>query len=315
MNDACIEIKLSNNQYLYYKADDGAPENLGITLATASFWHKDDQGKLKGQEQSFLELIASLATKLEGTNLRTFSLFYHLDLSDYTQCYLLDNNKKQRLSLAALNLLRQQNHNSEISDYINDHLLDCLYQPDSQNLGTSPVASKTTNAVAAEGDEILPTQVKWAQRYFAIAHLVSTWSKDPSTKVGAIIVGDKGQIISQGYNGFPRGVHDLAERYNHRETKYKFIVHAEMNAILNALYNGSSVVGASIYIHNLPVCQECAKAIIQSGIAKVYIDTKISERWQEAWKISCTMFREAGIEIYYFDAQSKRLSGLTDDEQ
>ena len=137
------------------------------------------------------------------------------------------------------------------------------------------------------------SNIKWAVRYFEIAELVSSWSKDPSTKVGAIIVGDKGQIIAQGYNGFPRGVEDLEERYNHRETKYKFVVHAEMNAILNALYNGSSVVGASIYIHNLPVCQECAKAIVQSGIAKVFIDTEISGKWMDAWQISKTMFKEA----------------------
>ena len=134
--------------------------------------------------------------------------------------------------------------------------------------------------------------------------------KDPSTKVGAIIVGDKGQIISQGYNGFPRGVCDSDERYNVRETKYKFVVHAEMNAILNALYNGSSVDGASIYVHALPVCQECAKAIIQAGIAKVYIDTKVNERWQEAWSFSKTMFDEANVKVYYFDKQNLSLTEI-----
>ena len=79
-----------------------------------------------------------------------------------------------------------------------------------------------------------PVRIKWIQRYFKIAEQVSSWSKDPSSKIGAIIVGDKGQIISQGYNGFPRGVIDSEDRYNQRETKYKLVVHAEMNAILNA---------------------------------------------------------------------------------
>lgn len=159
----------------------------------------------------------------------------------------------------------------------------------------------------AEADTPAP---KWVSRYFEIAGLVGTWSKDPSTKVGAIIVGDKGQIISQGYNGFPRGVRDNPERYNNREMKYRLVVHAEMNAILNALYNGSSVVGASIYIHNLPVCQECAKAIIQAGIARVFIDTSVNERWGEAWEISKTMFSESGVRCYYFDAREMKVDRI-----
>ena len=151
---------------------------------------------------------------------------------------------------------------------------------------------------------------RWVSRYFEIAGLVGTWSKDPSTKVGAIIVGDKGQIISQGYNGFPRGVKDSPERYNNRELKYRLVVHAEMNAILNALYNGSSVVGASIYIHNLPVCQECAKAIIQAGLARVFIDTSVNERWGDAWEISKTMFSEAGVRCYYFDREALKVERI-----
>ena len=164
-------------------------------------------------------------------------------------------------------------------------------------------------AVPESADSDIPSP-KWVSRYFEIAGLVGTWSKDPSTKVGAIIVGDKGQIISQGYNGFPRGVKDSPERYNNRELKYRLVVHAEMNAILNALYNGSSVVGASIYIHNLPVCQECAKAIIQAGLARVFIDTSVNERWGEAWEISKTMFSESGVRCYYFDREALRLERI-----
>lgn len=169
------------------------------------------------------------------------------------------------------------------------------------------VSAVTGGSSDAEADTPAP---KWVSRYFEIAGLVGTWSKDPSTKVGAIIVGDKGQIISQGYNGFPRGVRDNPERYNNREMKYRLVVHAEMNAILNALYNGSSVVGASIYIHNLPVCQECAKAIIQAGIARVFIDTSVNERWGEAWEISKTMFSESGVRCYYFDAREMKVDRI-----
>lgn len=140
---------------------------------------------------------------------------------------------------------------------------------------------------------------KWIKRYMQLADQVSSWSKDPSTKVGAVIVGDKGQIISQGYNGFPRGVKDSETRYEDRALKYKLVVHAEMNAILNALYNGASVKGCALFVHNLPVCNECAKAIIQSGIKKVYMDTEINERWQDSWEITRKMFAEAGIEYEF----------------
>ncbi len=140
---------------------------------------------------------------------------------------------------------------------------------------------------------------KWIFRYMNLANLVSTWSKDPSTKVGAVIVGDNGQIVSQGYNGFPRGVKDSDERYNDRPLKYKLVVHAEMNSILNALYNGASVKGCTLFVHNLPVCNECAKAIIQSGIKKVYMDTEINERWQESWNLTKQMFDEASVEYEF----------------
>lgn len=142
---------------------------------------------------------------------------------------------------------------------------------------------------------------KWIKRYFEIARTVSTWSKDPSSKIGAVIIGDNGQIISQGYNGFPRGVNDAEERYNNRELKYKMVVHAELNAILNALYNGSSVKGASIFVHGLPICTDCAKAIIQSGIKAVYIDSLRDGIWLNMWEISQKMFNEANIEVYVFD--------------
>jgi dCMP deaminase len=140
---------------------------------------------------------------------------------------------------------------------------------------------------------------KWIKRYLDLATAVALWSKDPSTQVGAVIVGDNGQIVSQGYNGFPRGVLDSDERYNDRPLKYKLVVHAEMNAILNALYNGASVKGCTLFVHNLPVCNECAKAIIQSGINKVYMDTEINERWQESWNLTKQMFEEAGVEYEF----------------
>ena len=134
-----------------------------------------------------------------------------------------------------------------------------------------------------------------------LAEQVSTWSKDPNTKVGAVIVGSKGQILTQGYNGFPRGIRDTDKRLQDREKKLSLVVHAEMNAIFNATYNGVSLDGATLYVYGLPVCSECAKGIIQVGIKKVVIESaKINSRpqWAESWKMSAEMFREAGVIIF-----------------
>ena len=138
---------------------------------------------------------------------------------------------------------------------------------------------------------------KWDERYLALAQAVSTWSKDPSTQVGAVTVGKKKEVLSQGFNGFPRKIIDSEERYNHRETKYKFVVHAEMNAIYNATYSGVSLDGATLYVFGLPICSECAKGIIQVGIKKVVIQqTKALKHWTQSVELSKSMFIEAGIE-------------------
>ncbi|MGE4594357.1 MAG: dCMP deaminase family protein, partial [Gammaproteobacteria bacterium] len=132
---------------------------------------------------------------------------------------------------------------------------------------------------------------KWDNRYLSLAKEVATWSKDPSTQVGAVTVGAKKEVLSQGFNGFPRGIKDTDERYNHRETKYRFVVHAEMNAIYNATYSGTSLDGATLYIYGLPICSECAKGIIQVGIKKVVIEkSKELDNWNESLRLSQEMF-------------------------
>jgi dCMP deaminase len=139
---------------------------------------------------------------------------------------------------------------------------------------------------------------KWDQRYLALAKEVSTWSKDPSTQVGAVTVGSKKEVLSQGFNGFPRGIDDSDERYNDRETKYKLVVHAEMNAIYNATYSGTSLDGATLYVYGLPICSECAKGIIQVGIKKVVVEkSKELDNWNESVQLSKKMFDEAGVEL------------------
>lgn len=138
---------------------------------------------------------------------------------------------------------------------------------------------------------------KWTRRYLDIAKEVSTWSKDPSKQIGAVAVGDKGQILSQGYNGFPRGVKDTDDRYNNREEKYKYVVHGEMNCIYNACNSGVSLNGATLYVTGLPVCSECAKGIIQVGIKKVVMEypKDIPPIWEQSVQLTKQMFLEANI--------------------
>ncbi len=143
---------------------------------------------------------------------------------------------------------------------------------------------------------------KWDERYLSLAKEISTWSKDPSTQVGAVTVGRKKEVLSQGFNGFPRGIHDTDERYNNRKSKYKFVVHAEMNAIYNATYSGTSLDGATLYVYGLPICSECAKGIIQVGIKKVVIEkSKELDNWNQSVGLSQEMFIEAGVELVIKD--------------
>ncbi len=141
----------------------------------------------------------------------------------------------------------------------------------------------------------------WDRKYFDLAQVVSTWSKDPSTKIGAVVVGDSGQVLSQGYNGFPRGMSDLDELYADRELKYKRICHAEMNAIYNASRTGVSLYGSTIYVYGLPVCHECAKAIIQVGISRVVMQEQESggDRWNDSCDIAQRFFKESGVMVTY----------------
>ena len=146
---------------------------------------------------------------------------------------------------------------------------------------------------------------KWDLRYLQLAKEVSSWSKDPSTQIGAIAVGTKGQVLSQGYNGFPRGIEDRVSYYENRETKYKYVVHAEMNVIYNATYNGVSLDGATLYVTGLPVCSDCAKGIIQVGIRRVVmIEQNVPQKWIESWKTTAGMFEQANIDWEFINVSN-----------
>lgn len=143
---------------------------------------------------------------------------------------------------------------------------------------------------------------KWDVRYIELAYKVSEWSKDPSTKIGCVVVGDKGQVLAQGYNGFPRGIEDSKERLNDRETKLKYVVHGEMNAIYNACYNGISLEGSTMYVTGLPTCSDCAKGVIQVGIKRVVWPKElenVEDRWKESIELTMSMFDEAGVKYEF----------------
>ena len=144
---------------------------------------------------------------------------------------------------------------------------------------------------------------KWDERFLDLAATIGTWSKDPSSGIGSIIVDPESKrILSTGYNGFPSGIDDSEERLYNRELKYKYIVHGEMNAIYNATHNGISLKGSTIYVTGQPICSKCALGIISVGIKKVVIRKTGTWRdtWVEDWNFSKQLFEESGVqyEVY-----------------
>lgn len=147
-------------------------------------------------------------------------------------------------------------------------------------------------------------QDKWVKRMLGLAAHIAEWSKDPSTKVGAVIADSHNRIVSLGFNGFAKGVEDLPERLNNRELKYEMVVHAEVNAILFA---DRALHDCSLFVHPLPPCSRCAAVIIQSGIKAVYTP-KITgdnvQRWKDSCLIAEQMFADAGVTLRYVDVGS-----------
>ena len=139
---------------------------------------------------------------------------------------------------------------------------------------------------------------KWDLRFIGLAQHISTWSKDPSTKVGCVVVGADREIRSTGFNGFPRGINDDEERLTDREKKYPLICHAEETAIMHAARIGVSLKDSTAYV-TWPPCSRCARSLIQAGIREiVYPETgKIPERWIEDFTIADSMLNEAGVAV------------------
>jgi dCMP deaminase len=152
---------------------------------------------------------------------------------------------------------------------------------------------------------------EWDQRFLALAEHIAQWSKDPSTKTGAVIVDDKRRVVSVGYNGFPRGVIDTNARYDDRELKYKMIVHCERNAILFA---PRSCDGCTLYTWPFMSCAPCAALVIQAGIKRCVappLPEHLKERWEDDLRTARWMFVEAGVELVECGRSPYAMRGAT----
>lgn len=177
---------------------------------------------------------------------------------------------------------------------------------------------------------------KWDYRFVNAAQFYSEWSSDPSTKVGAVVVGNNNEILATGYNGFPRGVKEalsdvefsrlmekvpiedaplalgiqqrLLKRYE-RPSKYLYTEHAERNAIYNAARVGARLEGATLYMNYYPLpCADCARAIIQSGIKRIVGPNipfpGVGQQWKDHMSEAEIMLKEAGVELVVVDEGS-----------
>lgn len=152
--------------------------------------------------------------------------------------------------------------------------------------------------------EIIHSPISKDELFMREVYLVASRSRDPRTKIGAILVKDD-DVISSGFNDFPRKVDNLKYRYEDRETKYSFIVHAEHNAILNAARKGQSTLDSTLYTNGIPCC-ECAKACIQAGITKIICHSQWpnlthSDKWIKSVALTDVMFKESQIKVEWFD--------------
>ncbi len=152
--------------------------------------------------------------------------------------------------------------------------------------------------------------ISWDEYFMGVAKLSGFRSKDPNTQVGACIVSEDNKILSMGYNGFPKNCSDdffpWAREGDSLETKYLYVTHSELNAILN--YRGGTLEGAKLYVTLFP-CNECAKAIIQSGIRTVVYDCNKYEN-MPGTIASRRMFDAAGVKYYKYNETGRKVELL-----
>ena len=133
----------------------------------------------------------------------------------------------------------------------------------------------------------------WHSRFLSLATTIAQWSKDPSTRVGAVAVGSARQLLESGYNGPPRGVRDLDERMD-RPAKYLWTAHAEENLVAHAARR--QLEGSTVYVTHL-CCSACARMLINAGVAKVVVGDGQTAMSQDQFDAASVMFEEAGVDV------------------
>ena len=146
--------------------------------------------------------------------------------------------------------------------------------------------------------------MNWVSYYKQLANTVKLKSKDKYTQIGAVIVGKDGEIVSTGYNSFPRGLDDGLDYRQERPEKYYWFEHAERNAIYNAARIGVSTKGTTMYLSCGLPCADCARGIINSGVTRIFcerVDVTKGEMWKESQERSWDMFMETGVKVCFYD--------------
>jgi dCMP deaminase len=146
--------------------------------------------------------------------------------------------------------------------------------------------------------------MNWTEYFLNIAEQVKLKSKDQSTQIGAVIVGVDNEILSTGYNSFPRGMDDSLQERQERPEKYFWMEHGERNAIYNAARIGVSLKNSTIYITSGLPCMDCARGIVNSGIkiiwCKTVCTTKNKEKWEESQSKSLQLLNECGVQVFFY---------------
>lgn len=140
----------------------------------------------------------------------------------------------------------------------------------------------------------------WNKRFMELADLVATWSKDPSTKVGCVLVNEDRHVISTGFNGFPRGVQDHTYRYTNRDVKYLMVQHAEMNAVTQAV---APTKGSTAYVTHHP-CATCMGLLINAGVKVIYTRKPaegLAERFKTSFQVAQVMADEARVALLFLE--------------
>ena len=146
--------------------------------------------------------------------------------------------------------------------------------------------------------------MNWTEYFLNIAEQVKLKSKDQSTQIGAVIVGEDNEVLSTGYNSFPRGMDDSKQERQERPEKYFWFEHAERNAIYNAARVGTALKNSTIYLTSGVPCMDCARGIVNSGIKVVWCKrictTKNKEKWVESQLKSIQLLNECGVQVMFY---------------